>query len=188
MVEAVVTSVLEEALRQASERIAKKITEGKRLTSTDVIILLDQMNKRMEAMNESLNKRIDDLSASLNKRIDDTNRRIDDLNNSLNKRIDDTNKRIDEINKRIDEIKEDLKLLHQEVSRISRETGDDEIRALWQSATALHQNFYENWLPPDMVEGNIRDLTFSTAKAGRFPVCQPEASSYRVQGCVKTRA
>jgi DNA anti-recombination protein RmuC len=112
MVEVVVTSVLEEALRQASERIAKKITEGKRLTSTDVIILLlDQMNKRMEAMNESLNKRIDDLSASLNKRIDDTNKRIDDLNNSLNKRIDD-------MNKRIDEIKEDLKLLHQEVSSI----------------------------------------------------------------------
>jgi HEPN domain-containing protein len=78
--------------------------------------------------------------------------------------------------------------LNEEVSRISRETGDDEIRALWQSATALHQNFYENRLPPDMVEGNIRDLTFSTAKAGRFPVCQPEASSYRVQGCVKTRA
>jgi HEPN domain-containing protein len=48
--------------------------------------------------------------------------------------------------------------LNEEVSRISRETGDDEIRALWQSATALHQNFYENWLPPDMVEGNIRDV------------------------------
>jgi DNA anti-recombination protein RmuC len=130
MVEAVVTSVLEEALRQASERIAKKIAEGKRLTSTDVIILLlDQMNKRMEAMNESLNKRIDDLNSSLNKRIDDTNRRIDDLSASLNKRIDDTNKRIDDLNtslnkridetnKRINEIKEDLKLLHQEVSSI----------------------------------------------------------------------
>jgi len=66
------TSVLEEALRQASERIAKKITEGKKLTSTDVIILLlDQMNKR-----------------------------------------------IDDTNKRIDEIKEDLRLLHQEVSSI----------------------------------------------------------------------
>jgi peptidoglycan hydrolase CwlO-like protein len=101
MVEAIVTSVLEEALRQASERIAKKITEGKRLTSIDVIILLlDQMNKRMEIMNESLNKR------------------IDDLNTSLNKRIDDTNKRIDDTNKRIDEIKEDLRLLHQEVSSI----------------------------------------------------------------------
>ena len=99
------TSVLEEALRQASERIAKKITEGKRLTSIDVIILLlDQMNKRMEIMNESLNKRIDDLNTSLNKR-------IDDLSASLNKRIDDTNKRIDDI-------KEDLRLLHQEVSSI----------------------------------------------------------------------
>jgi predicted nucleic acid-binding Zn-ribbon protein len=119
MVEAVVTSVLEEALRQASERIAKKITEGKRLTSIDVIILLlDQMNKRIE----DTNKRIDDLSASLNKRIDDTNKRIDDLNTSLNKRIDDLsaslNKRIDETNKRIDDIKEDLRLLHQEVSSI----------------------------------------------------------------------
>ncbi|RSN76969.1 hypothetical protein [Candidatus Methanodesulfokora washburnensis] len=105
MAEAIVTSVLEEALRQASERIAKKITEGKRLTSTDVIILLlDQMNKRMEAMNESLNKRIDDLNTSLNKR-------IDDLSASLNKRIDDTNRRIDDI-------KEDLRSLHQEVSSI----------------------------------------------------------------------
>jgi DNA anti-recombination protein RmuC len=112
MVEAVVTSVLEEALRQASERIAKKITEGKKLTSTDVIILLlDQMNKRID----DTNKRIDDLSASLNKRIDDLNtslnKRIDDLSASLNKRIDDTNKRIDEI-------KEDLRSLHQEVSSI----------------------------------------------------------------------
>jgi seryl-tRNA synthetase len=72
MTEAVITSVLEEALRQASERIARKLTEGKRLTDTEVIILLlDQMNKRMEIMNESLNKRIDDLSVSLNKRIDD---------------------------------------------------------------------------------------------------------------------
>jgi archaellum component FlaC len=94
MTEAVITSVLEEALRQASERIARKLTEGKRLTDTEVIILLlDQMNKRMEIMNESLNKRIDDLSISLNKRIDDTNKRIDDL-------------------------KEDVKLLRQEVSSI----------------------------------------------------------------------
>jgi len=103
--EAIITSVLEEALKQASERIARKLTEGKRLTDTEVIILLlDQMNRRMEIMNESLNRRIDDLGASLNKRIDDTNRRIDDLNTSLNKRIDD--------------LKEEVKLLKQEVSSI----------------------------------------------------------------------
>jgi len=51
------------------------------------------------------------MNESLNRRIDDTNKRIDDLNTSLNKRIDDTNKRIDDI-------KEDLRLLHQEVSSI----------------------------------------------------------------------
>jgi hypothetical protein len=22
----------------------------------------------------------------------------------------------------------------------------------------LHQNFYENWLPPEMVEGNVKDV------------------------------
>jgi HEPN domain-containing protein len=48
--------------------------------------------------------------------------------------------------------------LNEEVSSISKGTGDVEIRALWQSAAALHQNSYENWLPPDMVEGNIRDV------------------------------
>jgi HEPN domain-containing protein len=58
--------------------------------------------------------------------------------------------------------------LNEEVSRISRETGDDEIRALWQSATALHQNFYKNWLPPDMVEGNIRDVKKLVEKLKKF--------------------
>jgi peptidoglycan hydrolase CwlO-like protein len=88
--EAIITSVLEEALKQASERIARKLTEGKRLTDTEVIILLlDQMNRRMEIMNESLNRRIDD-----------------------------TNRRIDDTNKRIDDLKEDVRLLRQEVSSI----------------------------------------------------------------------
>ena len=93
MVEAVVTSVLEEALRQASERIAKKITEGKRLTSTDVIILLlDQMNKR----------------------IDDTNKRIDDLNTSLNKRIDEIKGDLRLLHQEVSSIKSDIIALMRE--------------------------------------------------------------------------
>ena len=94
MVETLTISVLEEALKMFSEKIAKKLAEGKRITDTEVIILLlDQMNKRMDIMNESLNRRIDELRESMNKRIDDTN-------------------------KRIDELREDLRLLHQEVSSI----------------------------------------------------------------------
>ena len=48
--------------------------------------------------------------------------------------------------------------LHREVARIVKETGDEELRRLWQSAGMLHQNFYENWFPQEMVEGNIRDV------------------------------
>lgn len=80
MTEVLVTSVLEEALKQFSEKIARKLMEGKRLTDTEVIVLLlDQMNKRMEIMNESLNKRIDDLRDSFSERIAETNKRIDEL-------------------------------------------------------------------------------------------------------------
>mgnify|MGYP000717969144 CR=1 FL=1 len=48
--------------------------------------------------------------------------------------------------------------LHKEVVKIAKEAGDDEIRLLWQSAISLHQNFYENWLPPEMVEKNVEDV------------------------------
>jgi hypothetical protein len=48
--------------------------------------------------------------------------------------------------------------LHREVIKVAKEAGDDEIRLLWQSAISLHQNFYENWLPPEMVEENIEDV------------------------------
>jgi len=48
--------------------------------------------------------------------------------------------------------------LHKEIARLTTATGNDEIRRLWLSATALHQNFYENWLPPEIVEKSIEDV------------------------------
>jgi hypothetical protein len=88
MVEAVAPPVLGEVLRQVSERIAKKLMEGKKLTDTEVIILLldhmngslDQMSRRIDDLGDSLNKRIDDVRDSLGKRIGETNKRIDDTN------------------------------------------------------------------------------------------------------------
>jgi hypothetical protein len=47
--------------------------------------------------------------------------------------------------------------LHKEVIKVIKEFKDDEVRLLWQSAISLHQNLYENWLPPEMVEKNIED-------------------------------
>ncbi len=134
MTEVLVTSVLEEALRLFSDKIAKKLAEGKRLTDSEItVLLLDQMNKRMEIMNQSLNKRIDDLRDSLNARIDETNKRIDELResmdvrmnelrDSLNARIDETNKRIDDLRDslsgRINELREEIRTLQLEVSSI----------------------------------------------------------------------
>jgi len=48
--------------------------------------------------------------------------------------------------------------LHTFIARLERESGDPEIRRLWQSAGMLHQNFYENWLPPEMVGENAKDV------------------------------
>lgn len=58
--------------------------------------------------------------------------------------------------------------LHGEVARIVKETGDEELRRLWQSAWMLHQNFYENWLPREMVEGNIGDVKRFIEKLRQF--------------------
>ena len=41
--------------------------------------------------------------------------------------------------------------LFQVVGRLAAETGDEELRDLFLEAGQLHTNFYENWLPPDMV-------------------------------------
>jgi len=48
--------------------------------------------------------------------------------------------------------------LHWFVAGLMKESGDPDVRRLWQSATSLHQNFYENWLPPEMVEENAEDV------------------------------
>jgi hypothetical protein len=42
--------------------------------------------------------------------------------------------------------------LHGFVTRLGRELHDPGLLRLFASASALHQNFYENWLPPEMVE------------------------------------
>jgi Mg2+ and Co2+ transporter CorA len=98
MAEAVALPVLGEVLRQVSERFAKKLMEGKKLTDTEIIILLlDQMNGSLNQMS----RRIDDLGDSLNKRIDDER-------DSLGKRIGETNKRIDDTNAKMEAVHQGL--------------------------------------------------------------------------------
>lgn len=51
--------------------------------------------------------------------------------------------------------------LYQVVNRLSQETGDEEIRVHFGLASALHSNFYENWMPKETVEAyllRVREL------------------------------
>ena len=41
---------------------------------------------------------------------------------------------------------------------ISEETGQPEIRELFSVANSLHTNFYERWMDPETVEGNIQSV------------------------------
>jgi hypothetical protein len=45
--------------------------------------------------------------------------------------------------------------LYQTVNRLAQESSDREIRTLFNSASALHSNFYENWMHQDMVEESM---------------------------------
>ena len=48
--------------------------------------------------------------------------------------------------------------LYPVIDRLVKETGDDGIRKRFSTATALHQNFYENWGSADYVAGGLADV------------------------------
>ena len=48
--------------------------------------------------------------------------------------------------------------LYTVINRLVRETGDDDIRNRFGVASALHQNFYENWGDSEYVAGGLRDV------------------------------
>jgi hypothetical protein len=48
--------------------------------------------------------------------------------------------------------------LYQVVNRLAEETEDRQIRILFNSASALHSNFYENWMPREMVHDSLSQV------------------------------
>ena len=49
--------------------------------------------------------------------------------------------------------------LYQAVNRLASEAGDSEIRVLFSVASALHSNFYENWMPKEMVSDDLTQVS-----------------------------
>lgn len=42
--------------------------------------------------------------------------------------------------------------------KLSEKMREPKLRHLWFTATSLHQNFYENWLPPTAVSEGVMDV------------------------------
>jgi hypothetical protein len=59
-------------------------------------------------------------------------------------------------------------LLYQAVNRLSAETRDPGIRTLFRLAGDLHINFYEGWLPREMVEDGLAQVAELVRKLDRL--------------------
>ncbi len=54
--------------------------------------------------------------------------------------------------------------LYRAIERLVEETGDDGIAVAFSIAGALHQNFYEGWLPREAAERNLEAVAELVAK------------------------
>ena len=48
--------------------------------------------------------------------------------------------------------------LYQIVNRLAEEASSPQLRTLFSSASSLHMNFYELWMPREMVEEDLRQV------------------------------
>ena len=56
--------------------------------------------------------------------------------------------------------------MHRFITTLSKETQDSELLRHFSLAGALHQNFYENWLTPEMVVDHSRAVKSLVEKKG----------------------
>jgi len=59
--------------------------------------------------------------------------------------------------------------LYQVVNGLEQESGDSEFRVLFNAASALHSNFYENWMPREMIAGNLQQVREFLQKLEKLP-------------------
>ena len=131
MVESIVASAIDKAL----ETVLRKVSEGKKLSTEDLVVLMlglfqgirkdvTETNKRIDALYDLMGKNYEALSW----KIVETNKRIDAINDSLSKRVDALyelmsknyealNRRIEETNKRIDGLVKDVNELRESINK-----------------------------------------------------------------------
>ena len=58
--------------------------------------------------------------------------------------------------------------LYRAIDRLAKELGDDRIQNLFRSASALHQNFYEGYMPEGAVASGLKDVEEITTLLAAF--------------------
>ena len=59
--------------------------------------------------------------------------------------------------------------LFQVVNRLAQEVGEPQIRVLFSIASSLHSNFYENWMPREMIETDAKQVAELLEKLESLP-------------------
>ena len=54
--------------------------------------------------------------------------------------------------------------LYRVANRLSEESGEAEVKGLFSIASALHGNFYENWMPKEMVAYDLAQVRVLVGK------------------------
>jgi hypothetical protein len=135
---------LAEAAAEAISRIVKKVSEGKRLSDREVMVLvMSLMMRRFDDFREHMDKSIDDLKAYVNGRIDDmkayVDKRIDDLKtyvdgrfegfkayvdgrfNAIDKRMDAVERKVESLEKRIDAVHNEVSSIKTDIVKMMKE-------------------------------------------------------------------
>ena len=58
--------------------------------------------------------------------------------------------------------------LYQIVNRLAQESGERRIRVQFNSASALHSNFYEQWMPWEMIDDGLAEVREFVARLEDF--------------------
>jgi archaellum component FlaC len=106
------------ALGEAVSRIAKKVSEGKRLSDREVVVLvMSLMMRRFEDFREHVDKRFEDFKAYVDGRFNTVEKRMD----GLERRMDGLERKMESLEKRIDVVYSEVSSIKTDIVKMMKE-------------------------------------------------------------------
>ena len=110
--------LLDAVIKEALEGIVDKIREGKKLTDSEVLLLVvSQLRREQEMIREGLKE----LKLDMYRRFDDVDRRFDEIDKrfeQVDRRFEQVEKRFEQVDKRFEQLESEIKFMRQELMSI----------------------------------------------------------------------